>query len=318
MANTWNGMTFTNIARAGFRAFNKRLMSLRAFSTDFSADLAEQGTIVNTRIVPVSDAAVDLQTGVAGTAGDREDTNIIKDITTSAVAVTLNQQPIAGFALTDEEAMQIGSGVWADTKNKLLQQKAWAVANAVLNYVFNLVTNASFGAAIFTGAASTFDLDDAVDISTALKGTHGWDLSDNEVAMILNSTYYGALKKDNAIQDLSASGIPVAQYGTLSRIDQFMLHEAPTLPPAGGTPASENLVGMVAKSSAIAIAMRAVQAQAEDKLEFFEIMTDPVTGATLVYRAWYKPSLGKMYHTFETLFGATAAQTEALKRMVSA
>lgn len=318
MANTWNGMTFTNIARAGFAAFNKKLTPLSGFTTDLSTELKDQGEAVSTRIVPVSDAAVSLSTatGSGGGGGDREHSNVVKDITTTAVTVTLNQDPISGFALTDEEAAKIGSGVWSDTKSKLITQKAYAVANHMLNYIFNLITNANFSGAIFTGAASGFDIDDVVDIATSLKGTSGWDL-DKPTWLVLNSTYIGALKKDNAIQDMSASGIPVIGTGKIYKLDQFTVVEAPTLPPSGGTPESEHLVGFVCQPPAIAIAQRVVRAQATDKLEAFEVMVDPVTGASLVYRAWYKPGTGKIFHTFETLYGASTAQTEALKRIVS-
>jgi len=46
-------------------------------------------------------------------------------------------------------------------------------------------------------------------------------------------------------------------------------------------------------------------------------MTDPDSGVTLVYRSWYKPGTGKLYHTFETQFGASAAQVAGLQRIVS-
>ncbi len=315
MGNTWNGMLFTNIARTGLKAYVKRLMSIGVFSLDLSANLVEQGTVVQTRIVPAADAAVDLQTGVAVTAGDREDTNIIKDVTTTSVPVTLNQQPIAGFALTDEEAMQIGSGVWEDTKNKLIESKAYAVANFVLKYCFDLVTAANYaGAVLFTGAASAFDMDDVVDAGSTLSEA-GWPVDRN--SMVLVPSYRGALKKDNAVQDLSASGIQVVQNGELSRLDRFQIVEAPTLVDADVYGASEYVRGFACTPDAMAIAMRAVESQATDQLMAFEIMNDPDTGVTLVYRAWYKQAFGKVYHTFETLFGASKANTAALRRIVS-
>lgn len=318
MANTWNGMTFTNIARMGFKAFTARLAPLNVFATDFSDEMRDQGNVVNTRIVPVSQAAVDLQTGTA-VAGKRSDANVIEDTNTSTVAVTLNQQPITGFFLTDEEAHEIGTGVWQDTRTKLLQNKAFAVADFMLDYCFNLVTAASYGAAVHTGAASAFDLDDVVDIGTSLEESSSWKFMGEE-SLVLKPSYVGALKKDGAIQDLSASGIPIVQNGDLDRyqVDRFRIVSAPTLPPAAGTPASENLVGMACKPAGIACAMRAVRAQATDKLMAYEVMTDPETGATLVYRAWYDEDFGKVYHTFETLFGASVGQAEALKRIVSA
>jgi hypothetical protein len=316
MANTWNSTTFTNIARAGFKAFTKKLAPLGVFSTDFSSEAVDQGTVVATRIVPVSDAAVDLQDTSTGGSGDRESSNIIKDITTATVSVTLNQQPVTGFKLTDEEAAYIGSGVWEDTKNKILQNKAWAVANYVLNYAFNLVTRSNYTTAAYTGAASAFDMDDVVDLATAAS-TAGWPVDSNY--LLLCPEYLGALKKDNHIQDLSASGIKVVQNGEIQKLDRFNVVEAPTLM-SGLTvyDASEYLRGFMCTPAAAAIAMRAVKAQATDKLEAYEVMTDPDSGATLVYRAWYKPSIGSMYHTYETLFGASKAQVEALQRVASA
>jgi len=316
MANTWNNMTFTNIARAGFKAFTKKLAPLGVFTTDFSADLVEQGTIVGTRLVPVSDAAVDLQDTSSGGSGDRESSNIIKDISTTAITVTLNQQPIAGFSLTDEEAAQIGSGVWEDTKNKILQNKAWAVANFVLDYCFNLIVKATYTTAVFTGAASTYDMDDVVDHGVAAS-TAGWGTDNNYLTLV--PEYLGALKKDNHIQDLSASGITVVQNGLIPRLDRFGLVEAPTLVDASTAyGATEYVRGFMCTPAAMAVAMRAVKSQATDKLEAYEVMTDPASGATLVYRAWYRPGTGKIYHTYETLFGAIKGDPAALQRIVSA
>jgi len=226
----------------------------------------------------------------------------------------MNQQPVAGFALTDEEAAQIGSGVWEDTKNKIIQNKAYAVANYMLDYCFELITQASYTATEVTVAQSAFDMDDVVDLSV-LASTAGWPVDNNY--LVLCPGYLGALKKDNHIQDLSASGIKVVQDGKIVRLDRFGLVEAPTLPNAAIYGSTEYLKGWTCTPAAMAIAMRAVKSQATDKLEAYEVMTDPDSGATLVYRCWYKPGTGKLYHTFETLFGAIKAQTEALQRIVS-
>lgn len=308
-------MTFTNIARTGFKAFTQKLAALGVFSTDFSADAVNQGTIINTRLVPVSDAAVDLADTSTGGSGDRESANIIKDITTTEIAVTLNQTPIAGFKLTDEEAAQIGSGVWEDTKDKIITNKAYAVANYMLNYCFNLITHANYNSPAHVAIASTaMDMDDVVDASVVASQT-GWGTENNY--MVLEPTYLGALKKDNHIQDLSASGIAVVQNGQIPRLDRFGVVEAPTIANATTYSATEYLRGFWCHPSAMAIAMRATKSQATDKLEAYEVMTDPDSGITLVYRSWYKPGTGSLYHTFETLFGASKANTTALRRLCS-
>src|SRR3990167_4210874 len=313
MANTWNSMTFTNIARTGFKAFVKRLAPMGVVCTDFSPDVADQGTIIATRITPVSTAAVDLQTG--GASGDREHSTVIEDITTTSVSVTLNQQPIAGFALTDEEANEIGSGVLEDTRSKIIANKAFAVANFVVDYCFELITLANYNdPAESIIAAAAFDMDDVVDLGVTASET-GWPTDRNY--LVLAPTYLGALKKDNQIQDFSASGIPVVRDGLIPRLDRFGLVEAPTLADAAVYGGTEDLRGFACTPDAMACAMRAVRSQATDRLEAYEVMTDPDSGVTLVYRSWYKPGTGKLYHTFETLFGASKANTTALKRIVA-
>lgn len=310
MSNTWNGMTFTNIARKGLSAFVQRLIPLRVFTTDFSADVALQGTAVATRVVPAGGTAQSLSSTHSGVRS-----NAVADQTTSLVTVTLNQDPIEGFHLTDEEAMQIGSGVWEDTKTRLIEQTVNSVADAILDYCFGLIINANYSNIVHTGLAAAFDLDDVVDIGNTLDVAQ-WPASLRN--MVLSSAYYNALKKDNAIQDLSASGLPVVKAGDVAmrKVDEFELYKAPTLPPSG-TPSTENLTGFVCRKECMAIAMRAVKAQAPERLEFFQVLTDPQTGATIVYRAWYDPDVGKMYHTFEALFGASVAYATALQRIRS-
>jgi len=314
MANTWNGMTFTNIAQRGFSAFKKRLVSLRAFTTDFSDDVAQQGDTVSTRIIPAASAAQDLQDDHSG---DRSDA--AGNTTTTARSVTLNQQPISGFHLTDEEAAKIAAGVWNDTLIRKIESHGYAVANHMLAYVFNLITASNFSNLAFTGLASTFDLDDVMDINAVLAAA-GWPVDDElAIAMVLNPSYRTALKKDGAIQDLSKSGIDgVISRGALDQVDIFRLYQAATLPPSGGTPASENLVGFVATPDSIAIAQRVVMPQDVGDLLHFEVMEDPETGANVVYRAWYDRAYGKVNHTFETLYGAAKGNTEALQRIRSA
>lgn len=314
MANTWANTTYDNIANRGFTAFLAKLAPLGAFTTDYSSEVAEQGDAVKTRIVPAAAAAGDLQSTHSGvrsaSAGDK---------TLTGVSVTLNQQPISGFHITDEEAKKIGSGIWNDTFTRLVNTSAYSVANAVLNYVFNLVTAASYSNLAFTGAASTFDLADVMDINAVLAAA-GWPVDlDGEIAMVLSPTYRAALKKDGAVQDVSKSGIAgVIARGALDQVDIFRLYQAPTLPPAGGTPAAENLTGFVATQEALAVAMRPVDSQVPSDLVDQRLMVDPDTGATMVFRSFYDPDKGKLYNTFETLFGAGVGKATALQRIRSA
>ena len=312
MANTLNGMVVENVAREGFKAFLKGLTPLGIFSTNLSADIAEQGSVVNTRIVPASSAAVDLLTNDTA-SGDRQNSGIITDLTTTGVPVALNQQPIAGFSLTDYEMGNIASGVMADTKEKAIATKAYAVAHYVLKYCFNQIVPGTYtNAAAFTGAASAFDLDDVVDMGDACAQL-GWTADDGKNYLVLDTSYYAALKKDNAIQDLSASGIKVVQDGLLPKLDMFNVLQAPVIRDATTAYNAANYVrGFVCRPSAMAVAMRQVPCQSTNGSTEVRVMTDDATGASLVMRTWYSDQYAKRFFTFETLFGAASAQVTAL------
>lgn len=310
MSNTWNGMTFTNIAQMGISTLEKALMPLAGFTRDFSTDIP-QGTVVNTRIVPAATAPTDLVDDESGSYA-----SVVDDQTTATVAVTLDPHPVNGFALTDSEAQQISAGVWSDTSMRLVKSHVRSIANAILNTAFNLVTNANYSTAVFTGAASTFDTDDVADIRNAAV-TAGW-VMDEEPIMALTPDYYASLVKDGAIKDQSASGADTLLTGKLPMLNGFRVVEAPTLPPAAGTPASENLVGFIAQPDAMAIAMRGVDTQDRGRFLHYEILREPVTGAVITYSAIWTPTYRRVEHVFEALYGASKAQAASLKRITSA
>jgi len=307
MSNTWNGMLHTNISRMGISTLEKMLIPMQGFSMDLSADLARQGKVVETRIVPAATAPTDLVDDESGSYA-----SVVDDQTTTTVQVTLDPHPVTGFALTDTEAQEIDAGVWNDTSARLVRTHARAIGNAVLNSLFALITNANYGAAAFTGAASTFDADDVADLrKTAVNA--GWDMNENPV-LVLNPDYYAALLKDNAIQDASASGSNAAlTLGDLPKLSGFTVVEAPTLPDN-----SENLVGYIARPDSMCIAMRGVQTQANNEFQHFEVGQQSPTGAVMTYSAIFNRTYRRIDHVFEALYGVKKAQGASLKRIVSA
>ena len=132
MANAWNGMTSDNIARMGISTLEKALIPMTGFTMDLSADIMEQGTTVSTRIVPAATAPTDLVDDESGSYA-----SVVDDQTPTAVQVTLDPHPVTGFALTDTQAQEIAAGVWSDTSMRLITTHTRAIANAVLNSLFN-------------------------------------------------------------------------------------------------------------------------------------------------------------------------------------
>jgi hypothetical protein len=300
-------MTFTNILREGISALEQALIPMQGFSMDMSSGVAEQGTVVSTRIVPAATAPTDLVDDESGSYA-----SVVDAQTTTAVTVTLDPHPVTGFGLSDTEAQQIGAGVWSDTLTRLVQTHGRAIGNAVLNSLFALITNANYSTAAFTGAASTFDADDVADLrNTAV--TAGWDMNARPV-LVLNPDYYAALLKDNAIQDASASGSNAAlTMGDLPTLSGFSVIEAPTLPSN-----SENLVGYIAQPDCMAIAMRGVDTQSRNDFLGYEIGQQSPTGAVMTASASFNRATRTVDYIFEALYGVVKAQAGSLKRITSA
>lgn len=305
MANTWNGMTADNIAQLGISTLEKALVAMSGFCTDLSTDIAEQGTTVSTRIVPAATAATDLVDNESGSYAAVTD-----DQTTTAVQVTLDPHPVTGFHLTDAQAQQIAAGVWSDTSRRLVRSHVRGIAEDILDSLFALVTNANYSTAGLTSTAANFDADDVADLRVVCDDA-GWP--GDEGVMVLNSSMYGALVKDNAIQDFSASQSDALRSGTLPNLSGFTVIKAPTLPAN-----SENLAGFVALPDAMAIAMRGVDTQARDEFLSYQILQDDSVGAVMTYSAVFTKTYRRIEHVFEALYGVQKAQAASLKRIVTA
>lgn len=308
MGNTITGMTFENVAREGIAAYTDKLIPLKAFTMDLSADAQAQGSVVKTRIVPV-----------AGTVGDLTDdhtgayTDAIDDQVMTEVSVTLGSEPVMGFHLTDKEMMQIGSGVLSDTVSKLIRQTARSIGNNVLDTCFAAV-DTTYSAGVSAVAASAFDADDVADLRDYCVTTGAWAFGEGDEKLIVDASYHTALAKDNAIQDRSASGLDTLQSGMVKICHGFEVIEAPSL--AGA--AANNTGGFAAKPAGMAIAMRGVLTQAENDFLHYEVMQDEQTNVILTYKAWFDRTYHKVYHTFETLWGRADGHANGIIRITSA
>lgn len=196
---------------------------------------------------------------------------------------------------------------------KLGQVKGNRLAKDVTADVLSLVTLANFGAASFTGLASTFDADDVADIQLAC------DLAEWPAEMrslVLSSAYNTALVKDNAIQAEYSSGSTDPLYeGRMPRLNGFDVH------PTTGVPANgQNLVGFAAYPSAILVGFSPIQpAESVMKnLTAYEVVEDPETGIFIEYRAWGDPSTDSHKELIEVNYGYALGEAAALKRLVSA
>ena len=299
MANTWGGTDDSLILQAGFESFKEKLAPISAFSTDMSPSPSFEGASVVTRVITKMTAAA------FGASGYETG-----DTTTTAKTVTLNKHIVMNFHMTDVEKGK------SSAASSTMELQAVEAANAVARYVMGAatngilaaVTNANFGAAGFTGAATNFDSDDVADIADAMDDD---SVPESGRALILSNAYYTALRKDSSIKARYASGADTLQTGDVPNLSGFSVWRSNNIPANG-----ENLVGLAAAPSAIAFASRTVEPQGN--IEFYGVASDPETGLSLGFRRHYDDKLGIMWGSFESLYGWTVCQATGIQRIVSA
>jgi hypothetical protein len=296
-ANTIDaGLKREKILNIFIEAFKTALLPFSAFSTDMTAEPLTEGDEVSVPYVPVSAAA----RVFAGTY-------VIQDTDWQKKKVTVDQHQYVSMGLSDKDVMKTPFA----TLEQQARMKAYQLAKAVLLDVFGIVTVANYGAAVFTGIASGFDLDDVADIRTACVKA-GWPAGAR--SLIMAADYYGAVIKVDTFQNVNQAGsAAVRETGKLPVLYGFTPFECENIPANG-----ENLVGAAAYPSAMGVAMRYLQPQPGNTYFDARALTDPETGITVGFRDWYDNDTGTRKQVFEALWGKSVIEPAALKRMVSA
>lgn len=309
-------LVFVNVAQTLLGALKTRLSPfINICSTDFSEDLV-QGTGVKVPIVPVAADAVNPDS--APQSGDRTHSNVAPDIANTSSTVTLNQKASTGLAMSTYEFNQIAAGLRSNFLQKVAERKVNAIARNMWDYVINLMTAANFANGVTVNAA-TFDTDDLSAIRTTCDGLNWPDDDMGEQFALLGSTLHESLRSDPAVKNKEKSAADVLNTGELPRLSNFACLKAPRLPPAGGTPAAENLVGAVCLPDAIALAMRPSDAiSGSTTVDFEDLVVDAETGIALAFTVWFSPATKMWYWNFEAFYGATAAQSASLIRLKTA
>lgn len=183
--------------------------------------------------------------------------------------------------------------------------------------ILSVVTAANFGAAAFTGLASTFDSDDVADIRNACKAAN-WP-TDQPWDLMLDIDYHTALEKDADIKPAYSYGSPdpirEAMFGRLSGLNVAESNEIP----ANG----ENLVGFVATRNAILVGNAPIppgggRDEIANRTVAYEVARDEATGIALEYRKWFDADADQVREVIEVNYGYALGEAAALKRLVSA
>ena len=147
MANTIAGANLAAIAEMSLQPLQSALLPLRAFTTDFSSDIAQRGASVTTRYA-TNPTAQDLSSGYSRT-----------DTTLTAITTTLDTY--YGFVWGFDDLERSKSSI--NLNDTFIQPAAYAIAKKVFADLWNLANDTNYPAATateLTVTAANFDRDD--------------------------------------------------------------------------------------------------------------------------------------------------------------
>jgi hypothetical protein len=297
MANSITGINDDILSQSVLEGYTTAIAPLAAFATDFSSDAAKKGDKISImRDNTAIDTPLDKTTHADYT---------IQDADSDAVEITLGQPKYVSWGLDDVEIAS--SSIL--TMERFGRRKGNKLAVTILQDIWSEVTNANFGAASFTGAASTFDEDDVADVAEDCDNAD-WDPNDR--FLILSPAYIAALRKSGAIKDTSGYGFNAIMSGDIPMLHGFKVIPSNAVPANG-----ENLVGFASDGKGIAAAFRYLQPQAGHQYTRAESLVGE-GGMTLGLRNWYSEDSGTAKTVVESVYGFETGIGTGIKRLVSA
>jgi ATP-dependent protease ClpP protease subunit len=288
--------------QSGIRAFKRRIIALRAFSTVFAnVPLKREGGLAK-----VSVPYYPLDTAAAKDFAD--ETGYVFDHGTEIADrdVTINKRKYKPFNFFSHElARQPFFNI-----QDLMMMKAEQLGVDVFTDVLSNVTVANFGAAIHSEGPESFDSDDVITIGGTCDEA---DWPDVGRSLILDTPYHTNLKKDPAVKDASQSGsAQTLREGSTGRVDRFDIYHCPRLPEN-----AEHLRGLAVFPSALLVATAPIEPGpgVRRQLVSYELVIDPDTGLAFEYRYWGDADKDEEREVVECNYGSNEGQEEALKRI---
>jgi hypothetical protein len=278
-------------AQEALQAFVAGLTPLNAFAKDFSSAAAQRGNAI---YVPRVDAvtATTFNQSYTGSGG-----------TINTITVNLDQHRITTVDLTDVQQLNSSAAVITN----MARQQGKTLAKQVTQDIWRLLTIPNFGAAVVTTAAANWTKTQVRAMRKALMES---DVDMSMASLIADVDVYDALLGDsNITQAFQYGGSEAIREGRIPRLFGMNLYETNILPSLTTT-----IGAFIVHPDSIAIAMRQFSSVVPSSAyEAFETVTDPESGITMQYRRLYDPNVGKMYASFECLFGYSTALTLGLK-----
>lgn len=305
MANSFTTLTNTIYANLALEAFVARLTPLRIFATNFSAEAVQRGDKVK---VPFISAA--------STAADFSGTYNIQGVTAEGLDISINKRKYVSWGLTTEE-MATQPAV---NMERFARQKGNALAKAVLQDIWSLITAANYGSAAYTQGsggdvvtvtAANFD---STEVTQLLECCDTDDWPEEMRGLVLSPAYTASLLNDADIIGTNGirSGTPLRD-GSVGMIAGFETYKSNVIPANG-----ENLVGFAAHPDAILVAMRSLIPEGGvANRPTVNALTDSDSGITIVMREWFDPDSDTMKRVLECNYGYLKGNANGIKRIKS-
>lgn len=292
MANTIAGVNLAEIAQESLPFLQSTFAPLKALMTDFSADIADRGASVTTR-VPTTPTAQDLSSGYSAT-----------DVAMTAKTITLSN--FQGFVWGFSDLERSKSSILLN--DLFIQPALDAVGAKIFGDIWNLVLAANFATEVVSSAAN-FDRNDLVDMAATLTGTKKAPKMNR--SFICNPTYYASL-----VKSMNAAEIPgftqEKREGTVPRVAGFDIYQSDLCDNNNGT--GEDLAGVALHKSALLMAARSVDSSgaAAAGVEVADIVV-PDLNLPVQFRRWYDPNSGVLKYSLGVLYGVAVGNDMAVR-----
>ena len=299
MASTFTSLDVKVASDMAVQALFKKADDFLAFSTAVGAPQVKRvGDTVLVPVLTMTDDAADYN------ASSNNFGTIGTDATTG-VSVTLQGNMKKTFQIPMEQYTP-------ELLNLKLANATEFCLTQVAKKCHNEITAAVFGAASFTGAASTFDTADLIDLrDIANSAAFGMD----RVAL-LDGPYVSALLKADALIAMRnvSGGNGLDRFADLAgfKIVESLNIQAST-PGAG----AENLRGFITDKSAIAVALVYPEVGIADQFAT-QIERTVINGVPVQYYWYMDPTTRSLNVSAEIGYGVKVLRAGSLKRIISA
>jgi hypothetical protein len=294
MPNSHATVNSAIIAQTALNTLLARFPLLGQIATDFSSASVKFNQDIVTHIVTPT-VAKDFVPATGYVPDDQAQVD---------VSVKINKHAYAGYAITDVER----STSEIDLNQRYADKVAYALGRKVSDDLMALIVNANFTNKTEIAAAS-FGRNTVVDIGTKLNKRF---IPDMGRFMFVNSDYYNALQKDEALYKafITPAAGNVVVSGMLPDVNGFTVIEYSALPEN-----AERLVGFAGIREGLIMAARVPDVPANTGDTVIRVVTDPRTGLSVQVRDRYDGRLGKQEVSFTLMYGFAAGNKPVIERI---